>query len=158
MGGRTYTTHLIPAAFTKPAMCGLFFARMVLIVKHAPARHPGTVRNVPRAAQRAAGRLSPDRGPRFPAIATRTASPEPGAHEKNLLARATRNMVRAPRHPEHGLRIPETSPGPPVNRGNSRRSHRVPRRKNRDFFKIITKRVPVQISHKQQGPKTNAFN
>ena len=97
MGGRTYTTHLIPAAFTKPAMCGLFFARMVLIVKHAPARHPGTVRNVPRAAQRAAGRLSPDRGPRFPAIATRTVAREPGA-------RSPRKKPVSPRHPEHGPR------------------------------------------------------
>ena len=114
---------------------------------------------------RAPRSAQPDRGPRFLAIASWrllpgpwTASPEPGAHEKNLLVRAARTANRAPRHPEHGLRSPETLPGPPDNRGYPRRSHRVPRRENRDFFKIITKRVPVQISHKQQGPKTNAFN
>ena len=148
MGGRTYTTHLIPAAFTKPATCGLFFARLFKS-ETCPAPPPGHYAK--RTARRAARSRTVEPGPW-------TASPEPGAHEKNLLVRAARTANRAPRYPEHGLRSPETLPGPPNNRGYSRRSRRVRRRENRDFFKIITKRVPVQISHKQHGPKTNAFN
>ena len=158
MGGRTRSRTLIPHGLYQARHVRAFFCAYGLPVKHAPARHPGTTRNVPRAVNRAAGRLSPDRGPRFPEIATRTVDREPGAPEKNLSVRAARTANRAPRFPEHGPRFPETLPGPPDNRGYSRRSHRVPRRENRDFFKIITKRVPVQISHKQQGPKTNAFN
>jgi len=114
-------------------------------VKHAPARHPTTWQNVPRAVNRAAGPGADHPGDvisrhlgkfSHPAIATwanfltrplppgqifskrlfvcfhfpclsnkkQTARPEPGSHEKNLLVRASRNVLPGTCFPERASR------------------------------------------------------
>ena len=81
MGGRTYTTHLIPAAFTKPATCGLFFARLFKS-ETCPAPPPGHYAK--RTARRAARSRTVEPGPwtalpgdRHPDRGPRARSPEP---------------------------------------------------------------------------------
>ena len=115
MGGRTRSRTLIPHGLYQARHVRAFFCAYGLPVKHAPARHPGTTRNVPRAVNRAAGRLSPDRGPRFPAIASRTVDREPGARSPRKKPVSPRSPDREPRAalPGTWAALPGNSPGSP---------------------------------------------
>ena len=122
MGGRTYTTHLIPAAFTKPATCGLFFARLFKS-ETCPAPPPGHYAK--RTARRAArsrtvepgpwsalpGDRFPDRGPRARSPRKKPVSPRSPAREPRAARRASRNMVRASRKLSRVPRTIEAIPG-----------------------------------------------
>jgi hypothetical protein len=55
MGGRTHTRSLKPYGIHQARHVRAFFCAHGLPVKHAPARRPGTTRNVQRAVNRAAG-------------------------------------------------------------------------------------------------------
>ena len=122
MGGRTHTTHLIPPAFTKPATCGLFFARLFKS-ETCPGPPPGhyakrTARREPRCRTVEPGPWTALPGDRFPDRGPRARSPEPTKKTcqsaqpgPRTARRASRNMGRASRKLSRVPRTIEAIPG-----------------------------------------------
>ena len=127
MGGRTYTTHLIPAAFTKPATCGLFFARLFKS-ETCPGPPPGhyakrTARREPRCRTVEPGPWSalpgdrhPDRGPRARSPRKKPVSPRSPNREPRAALPGTWAALpgNSPGSPGQSRLFPAIAPGPPA--------------------------------------------